>query len=148
MITVQFALAAIEKNKKYRPDSYYEDVISRGEIIGDYLVLDIEQAEALIEKYYEKSPINGLHADKDVWGPVLWKELHDRADRYEMDVEAELRWIDIFTSWIPCGECKNHFVDILNAKQPDLSSKTAYKNWTIDVHNIVNKSLGKPEFTL
>lgn len=146
MTTVQFELSAIERNKRYRPEGYYEDVVSRGEIHGNCVVMDIEQAKELIEKYYERNPLNGLLVDKSEWGPILWSELHNRTEQYEMDEEAELRWLGIFTSWVPCGECRKHFVDIQESTPPDLSSKAAYKKWAIDVHNIVNKSLGKSEF--
>lgn len=146
MTTIKFNLSDIEKNKRYRPEGYYEDVVSRGEIQGDYLVLDIQQATELLEKYFEKNPINGAGSDNSEWGPILWKTLHDRTEQYEMDIEAELRWLNIFTSWIPCGECRNHFIDILKTAPPDLSSPSNYKKWGIAVHNIVNVSLGKPEF--
>lgn len=147
MTITKFKLSDIENNKRYRPEGYYEDVISRGQIEGEYLILDVQQAVELINKYSEISPIQGLAADKSTWGPILWKAFHDRADEYEMDVEAELRWINIFTSWVPCGECRKHFIDILKVAPPDLSSKLSYKEWGIGVHNIVNESLGKPKFT-
>jgi hypothetical protein len=146
MKTVQFKLVDIQNNVKYRPEGYYEDVMSRGEVSGEYIVMGAEDAMELINKYLEKSPIDGLKTDTSIWGPVLWETLHNRAEQYEMDVEGELRWIGIFKSWIPCGECKNHFTEILHANPPDLSSKLSYREWAVAVHNTVNALLGKPIF--
>jgi hypothetical protein len=144
MNTIKFKLSDIEDNQKYRPNGYYEDVISKGEIIGEYVEIKYEDALALIEKYQEKNPITGLKNDANVWGPILWNQLHERSEIKDIDIDAELRWINIFTSWIPCGACKNHFNEILKTNPPDLSSPRKYKQWAIDVHNIVNNKLNKP----
>lgn len=148
MNEVMFKLSDILKNAKYRPDGYYEDVLSNGVILGEYVSIDYNKAINLIEKYSEKNPIHGFKNDPNIWGPILWGELHSRPAKYKLDYESEDRWIGIFTSWIPCGKCKNHFLKIIKKYPPDLSSKENYKKWTIDVHNFVNESLGKPIFVL
>lgn len=144
MNTIKFKLKDILDNQKYRPEGYYYDVISSGKIHDDYIEIDYDKAIKLVEKYSEKNPIAGLKTDNNIWGPILWKVLHDRTNQYSMDIDSENRWIKIFQSWIPCGICKNHFIKIINELPVDLSSKESYKRWAIDIHNIVNKSLNKP----
>ncbi len=148
MNIVKFKLIDIKNNQKYRPNGYYEDVVSNGKINGDYLEIDFDKAIILVEKYSEKNPIIGLTEKTNYWGPVLWKEFHDRAKEYNMDLDSEKRWIGIFTSWIPCGKCKNHFIEIIKTNPPNFSSKENYMKWGINIHNIVNSSLGKPLFHL
>jgi hypothetical protein len=115
---------------------------------GDRVEMPYEEAVSLVEKYSEKNPINGVKNDTAVWGPILWKVLHDRAAEYAMAIDAETRWLKIFQSWIPCGECKSHFRRLVSEMPPDLSSRKNYAHWAVDVHNKVNESLGKPIFSV
>jgi FAD-linked sulfhydryl oxidase len=140
----RFRLNAIINNIPYRPKGYYEEVISAGSIIEDYLELDVEEARKLIEKYRDKNPANGKLNDTTKWGPILWTELHSRAASYAMDQTAEERWLKIFTTWVPCGKCKRHWKELTTENPADLSSPKAYREWAVRIHNEVNKSLGKP----
>lgn len=140
----KFYLDSIVKNIPYRPEGYYEEVIAAGDIIDNYLELNVEDAVRLVKKYYEKNPAEGKLFDKTKWGPVLWLELHNQANKYTGDEKKEIRWLQIFNSWIPCGECKQHWLELTKSNPVDLSSSKAYVDWAIKMHNEVNKSLGKP----
>jgi hypothetical protein len=144
---IKFKIKDILDNQKYRPSGYYEDVVSRGKIVNDYIEIPYIEAVALVEKYYEKNPIIKDAHNVEIGGPKLWKELHGRPDEYSMDIDAEKRWIEIFRSWIPCGKCKTHFTKLLKDNPVDLSSPEGYKEWTIMIHNLVNQSLNKPLYT-
>jgi FAD-linked sulfhydryl oxidase len=48
---------------------------------------------------------------------------------------------------LPCKECKEHFMEIINKYPPDLSNSCAFQTWLFNAHNMVNKRLGKPIFT-
>lgn len=52
---------------------------------------------------------------------------------------------------LPCAVCAKHYNDILD-KHPltidRLSGPDELFEWTVEVHNMVNKDLGKPQFTL
>lgn len=144
----QAKISDIIENQRYRPVGYYEDVMSRGVVQGDRVEMPYEEAVSLVEKYSEKNPTNGVKSDAAVWGPILWKVLHDRAAEYAMAIDAETRWLKIFQSWIPCGECKSHFRRLVSEMPPDLSSRKKYAKWAVDVHNKVNESLGKPIFSV
>jgi hypothetical protein len=136
-------MRAILDNIPYRPVGYYEDVVSKGKIIEDYLELEEEDAIGLINKYTEPNPANRNLGDTEKWGPILWAELHKRTTTYSMNKELEDRWLKIFTTWVPCGKCKQHWVELNKENPVDLSSQKAYQDWAIKMHNEVNKSLGK-----
>jgi hypothetical protein len=50
---------------------------------------------------------------------------------------------------IPCAICREHYTEHLakHPLTPSLDSKKDLLKWTIDVHNAVNKMLGKSEWT-
>jgi hypothetical protein len=145
---VRFKLKAIRENIPYRPNGYYDDVVSKGIIVDDYVEMAFEEALKLIDKYSEKNPINGIELDPSKWGPILWKTLHDRTKQYDgVSIDAEKRWFyKVFGSWIPCGKCRNHLNEVILDLPPDFSSKDNYIKWAIDLHNVVNEHLGKPVF--
>ena len=49
---------------------------------------------------------------------------------------------------IPCILCKNHFQENLRLFpiRNHLNNRDSLVNWLIDIHNIVNKKLGKKQF--
>ena len=50
-------------------------------------------------------------------------------------------------AWLyPCGECAEHFQELLRAEPPTLGSRTAFAQWLCRTHNRVNTSLEKPLF--
>ena len=91
----RFNVKAIKDNIPFRPSGYYEDVMSRGVVIEDYLELDFEAAIELIKRYTEPNPANGKLNDTTKWGPVLWNELHSRTASYGVDQAAEERWLEL-----------------------------------------------------
>jgi FAD-linked sulfhydryl oxidase len=88
---------------------------------------------------------------KEDLGRATWTFLHTFAAQYpdeptrrqERDAK-EL--IMILTRMYPCGECAEHFAEIVRAHPPDCSSGLALQRWMCAVHNQVNASLGKPWF--
>lgn len=69
----------------------------------------------------------------------LWKLLHETAARDGIDV----KFIREFNRQIPCGECRLHWLMLLQARMPP---GTGQYQWSVDIHNAVNKRLGKPIF--
>lgn len=68
--------------------------------------------------------------DPAVWGRALWAELHaaDSMPPY-------------FASRIPCAECRAHFL-----KYVEEHPITDFRQWAVDLHNEVNRKLGKAEW--
>lgn len=81
--------------------------------------------------------IKKLNNSKE-WGPPAWKALHDAAAAGELNQT----WLHKFTyTRVPCGECRQHWLGLLQ-KFP-LDVKNQYE-WSVMIHNEVNKRLGKP----
>lgn len=90
----------------------------------------------------------------EIWGPHLWFILHLISFEYpENPTEYDKRvYYDFYTSLkdvIPCEMCKKHYRDHIHQHPigPHLDKKDTLIKWVIDVHNFVNKSLGKPILT-
>jgi hypothetical protein len=150
-----FKLDALKAFQNFRPEGYLEDVLSYGQIIGDYLELEEKDAIFLVKKYKNKNPLENLLEYKsseevigpDLWGPILWKVLHKRPFSID-NLNFEEYWVNIFTSWIPCGECKISWMTLLLENPIDLTSVKNYYEWTVMMHNKVNEKLNKKIFEL
>ncbi|KAF9145082.1 hypothetical protein BG015_012009 [Linnemannia schmuckeri] len=84
-------------------------------------------------------------------GRATWKLLHTMASRYPLKPKPDERaaikqWIYLLSRLYPCGECADHFQEMLKQHPPQTSSRASLSNWACSVHNIVNIRLGKPEF--
>lgn len=87
----------------------------------------------------------------DVWGPHGWKFFHFVALGYPKnptndDKENYKTFFSIIPNILPCSICSNHYKKNLG-KYPltdeVLSDRISLLNWTIDMHNEVNKINGK-----
>ena len=84
-------------------------------------------------------------------GRAAWKVLHttmarfpDKPTRDESD--ALKSYVYLFARLYPCGECAEHFQQILKKYPPQTSSRSSAAAWACFVHNVVNESKGKPIF--
>jgi hypothetical protein len=86
------------------------------------------------------------------WGPAAWKFLHAVTFSYpetpslneQVAVEqlfASLRYV------LPCAQCRTHFEAELRAHPPDTRSRATLSAWLVDLHNRVNRRLGKRTVT-
>lgn len=55
-------------------------------------------------------------------------------------------FIHLFSLLYPCGDCANHFQQLLKELPPQTGSRKSASLWLCSVHNRVNARLGKPEF--
>ena len=88
--------------------------------------------------------------DPTVWGPKLWFVIHTFALNYpDNPTYEDKRVIEEFfnnlKSTIPCQKCRIHYRQRLerNPIINYLDNKESLFRYTIDLHNQVNKSLGK-----
>lgn len=77
--------------------------------------------------------------EKEVWGPVFWKLLHQRAKS-----GLTKRWLDGFTESIMCPDCKEHFLE-LRARFP-LEAFADHEAWAWAMHNCVNTERSNKPF--
>jgi hypothetical protein len=88
------------------------------------------------------------------WGPFFWHTMHLVALGYPneptyAEKRAAKEFYESFTHLIPCPACKLHYSENLKTLPvtPSLDTRKDLFKWTIDMHNMVNKQLGKPEYT-
>lgn len=90
-----------------------------------------------------------------VWGPTTWKAIHFIALGYpEEPSEEHIKsygsfFVDAFPRVIPCKKCADNYLRHLQELPiaPYLYSGGKHRlfEWTVELHNIVNKELGKDD---
>jgi FAD-linked sulfhydryl oxidase len=96
-------------------------------------------------------PKLGNETAKAELGRATWKYFHTVMARFPdkptADESSALKsYIHLFQRLYPCGECSEHFRQILDKFPPQTSSRSAAAVWACHVHNEVNKSLDKEIF--
>jgi len=80
---------------------------------------------------------------------AIWGELHRHTLLPDaIDPGREAVWLTKFALRIGCAECLFEWVRLLDANPPDFSSRDGYFAWSVLVHNLVNRKLGKPEMAV
>lgn len=83
--------------------------------------------------------------DPNVYGPHYWGTLHI-AGLYGESLEDFKALAKSYATLLPCKKCRRHYTSVL-AEYP-VDSVTLPFEWSVAVHNIVNKRLGKPVMTV
>ena len=90
----------------------------------------------------------------ELWGRHLWKSIHYIAlgyPEYPTDIEAENYMNFYLNFWqvIPCQKCainyKHHLLELPIHKF--MKNKMTLFEWTVKLHNLVNKGLNKPQLS-
>jgi hypothetical protein len=88
------------------------------------------------------------------WGPFFWHTMHLVALGYSnqpsyAEKKAAKEFYESLVHLIPCPTCKLHYADNLKVLpiSPSLDNRRDLFKWTVDMHNLVNKQLGKREYT-
>ena len=75
-------------------------------------------------------------------GNFAWGKLHSYRG-------CDPQWLDVWQYLIPARcDCKDGYQKILEAMPADFSSPDAFFAWGVNLHNAVNRKLGKPEITI
>lgn len=88
----------------------------------------------------------------EIWGPHLWHVMHVVALTYP-DYPSNIQKKQYRTFYeslqytIPCLKCKENYINHLAEKPINLNSRIELFVWTVDIHNMVNKILNKPQLT-
>lgn len=91
----------------------------------------------------------------EIWGRHMWYSIHFIALNYPDDPSSDdIRYYKSFFEnlhqVIPCYKCSVNYVKHLSERPlelSDLKNSRALFNWTVDIHNIVNKELKKPNMS-
>lgn len=87
-----------------------------------------------------------------VWGPPLWHFLHTMSFNYPLhptaaQKRAHRRYIESLQGVLPCGKCRDNFKKNLQQHpllERDLAGREAFSRWMYELHEVVNRMLGKP----
>jgi len=89
-----------------------------------------------------------------VWGPIFWHTIHLVAISYPADPSyahkrAAKEFYESFAHLIPCPKCREHYQTHLQKipLSPHLDRRADLFRWTVNLHNEVNKNLGKATVT-
>ena len=88
----------------------------------------------------------GISAEQ--WGKQAWHLIHTIAFNYpdnptEEDKQIHKDFVYNLQKVLPCPYCANHFKDNLEKFPPRLDNQKEFFNWSVDIHNEVNKANGK-----
>lgn len=90
--------------------------------------------------------------DPNVWGRHMWASIHFISLAYptnpsETDKATFKNYFEQLHKVLPCQKCSQHLNETMRSEHPlyanHLSSKHELFKWTVELHNIVNKRLGK-----
>lgn len=84
-----------------------------------------------------------------VFGPYFWSVIHMTALSAGKELppdkaQAYLRFYESMPDVLPCAQCGKHLRENLVILPPD---STDLFRWTVDLHNLVNSQLNKPEIS-
>jgi hypothetical protein len=87
-----------------------------------------------------------------IWGSQAWHFIHCVAMSYpenptSEDKERYLRFFNALGETLPCEICAQHFRQEMDKTPPRMQSRKDLFEWTVDVHNAVNKRNGKRPLT-
>ena len=91
-----------------------------------------------------------------IWGPHAWFTLHSISMALPNKVPKEtqkdiLDFMRSFGGLIPCNTCKVNYKRHLSKELPPLKdnvqTRELFAKWLIDLHNVVNREIGKPEMS-
>lgn len=86
------------------------------------------------------------------WGIYGWGFIHNVALGYPkeqtyMIKENYRQFFHLIGDVIPCKSCSTHYKKMIADYPPDLVDRDSLFKWTVDIHNKVNKRLGKSEIS-
>ncbi|KAJ1626607.1 ERV/ALR sulfhydryl oxidase domain-containing protein, partial [Pavlovales sp. CCMP2436] len=91
----------------------------------------------------------------DDWGPRFWSVMHSVAFWYDDEPtpakqKAAYDFYVSLTQLLPCNGCREHYAQLLQTYPVDVAvaSRMALLQWTVDIHNLVNESIGKEVLSL
>lgn len=98
-----------------------------------------------------QSVLHDCPLDKDALGQAGWSLLHTIAANYpEKPTQAEkedvVGFLHAFSRLYPCPHCAEDMRKDLKKEPPNVDNHSTFSKWMCDLHNKVNKKLGKDIF--
>ena len=97
-----------------------------------------------------KTKIMGL--SPSVWGREAWHFIHAVAITYPVnptkdDVREYKKFFESLGTVLPCEICANHYKEKIKDIPIKLGSRRELFQWSVDIHNSINKEHGKKIYT-
>lgn len=93
--------------------------------------------------------------EPSVWGKYFWTTIHMVAFGYpekpaSSDKADYKQFFENFWKVLPCTKCSDNYLQHLKELPIDsyLQNNETLFEWTVKLHNIVNKELGKPQVSI
>jgi hypothetical protein len=88
----------------------------------------------------------------NLWGSEGWYFIHFVALNYpvnptEQDKKNYMQFLESLQHTLPCEGCSYNFGMEMQSHPPNLNSRKEFFNWTVDMHNAVNKRNKKKELS-
>jgi FAD-linked sulfhydryl oxidase len=90
--------------------------------------------------------------DPTIWGSKMWAMIHLISLQAPENIDANVRnsYYMFFTMMpyvLPCDKCREHWLEHVRQHpiEDALDTRDDLFRWSVDMHNLVNRSLGKPE---
>ncbi len=84
------------------------------------------------------------------WGPAKWIKTHQLAKYSDLRKNDLVMYVYGLRNELPCEECRLEYSKLLEEfplRGDHLKDNRTAFEWTVFIHNQVNKRLGKPMFT-
>jgi Erv1 / Alr family len=99
--------------------------------------------------------LKGWLFQPEIWGGDVWRTFHGFLYKFppKPTQEDKMRWLTFILNlpyYLPCGECSLNLARELQALPPTeavMESTDSLARWGVELHNSVNKRLGKPLVT-
>jgi hypothetical protein len=110
----------------------------------------------IMVKSVKKDPTNVYWHQPEIFGPVVWKLLHNTAKRYPINPSMIYRermkmFILSIPLMLPCDKCIDHCTSYIESEYKNMdnivSSRKNLFNFFVDMHNYVNKRYNKKVLT-
>lgn len=95
-----------------------------------------------------------MGVDPTIWGPHMWTMIHIICLHAPVKIDTNVRnsyymFFSMMPYALPCDKCRDHWLQHIH-KYPlenALHSRDSLFRWSVNMHNLVNKSLGKKEIS-
>ncbi|XP_065833014.1 FAD-linked sulfhydryl oxidase ALR-like [Oscarella lobularis] len=108
------------------------------------------QEEARVENA-ETTESSECPLDLSSLGRCTWSFLHTMAaylpEEPTPTQQSDMRqFMSLFGKYFPCDDCSSHLREQMTARPIATSSRIAFSRWLCEIHNDVNRHLGKEAF--
>lgn len=97
-------------------------------------------------------PERQLRRGSQNWGPIIWRTMHSMALCYPGRIrQPEFEtFYTVIARMIPCHTCSTLYMEKIRAlpMAEYMDDSVRLFSWTVEIHNRVNASLGKPRMTV